>query len=364
MKKCPKCQHVNANDANFCMSCGESLANVPKEEKKTVIEHINNYVGNEKPAQLNWKVLFSDVLKKRSLDDAEEIFIAGTKTTTPEPKDITSNWPHPWLYSRALLACLIAFAIMLCGTLVFNNGTSIPGVIILGTFAIPVAILILFMEMNVFRDVSFYEISKFFLIGGCASILLTLILEMFVSTEYLTSLTAIIIGVTEELAKLLIVFFFIRKTPYRSILAGLLIGASVGAGFAAFESAGYALNSFYTEGEGGMLFTIALRALLAPGGHVAWAAISGAALMIAAKGGNITPSLMVHPKFLRLFIIPVICHSLWDMPWVGLIGYVGLLIFIWIIVMLFFNMGLNEAERVANEANMPQEEVTDTEIQA
>lgn len=350
------------DDASFCMNCGALLTST-RHEKKTVIEHINNYVGNDKPAQLNWKVLFSDVFKKHTLDDAEAIFIAGTKTTTPENKDITSNWPHPWLYGRAFLACLIAFAIMLCGTLIFHNDNSIPGVIILGTFAIPVAILVLFMEMNVFRDVSFYEISKFFLIGGCAAMLLTLIFDIFLNVEGLTSWKAIIVGITEEVAKLLIVYFFISKTPYRSILAGLLIGASVGAGFAAFESAGYALNSLNEAGGGTMLFTIALRALFAPGGHVAWAAISGAALMIAAKGGKFKPSLMFNPKFLRLFIIPVICHSLWDMPWVGLLGCSGLLVFIWIIVMLFFNMGLNEAEKIANEANRPQEEVMETEVQ-
>lgn len=318
-------------------------------KRKSVVEHLNTYVGNDQPAQLNWRVLFTDVFRKHTLDEAEEIFIAGTKNTTPATKDITSSWPHPWLYSRVLIACVLSFAILLCATVLFDNIISIPGVIMLGSFAIPVATLVLFMEMNVFRDVSFYEIAKFFLIGGCASILLTLILNSYFHTEKSALLWAISIGIIEEMAKLLMIIFFVRKTPYRSILAGLLIGASVGAGFAAFESAGYALRML-VEGTGDeMLIVIGVRALLAPGGHVAWAAITGAALMIAAQRGPISAKLMFKPEFTRLFIIPVVLHAIWDMPWCRYLGCALLIIFVWIIVMILFNMGLGEAEKIAKE---------------
>lgn len=320
-------------------------------KRKSVVERLNTYVGNEQPAQLNWKVLFTDVFKKHTLDDAEEIFIAGTKTTTPAIKDVTTTWPHPWLYSRVLLACVLAFAILLCAVLVFSNGISLPGVMLLGAFAIPVATVVLFMEMNVFRDVSFYEIAKFFLLGGCASILLTLILDSYAGIEDLNMMTAILVGMIEEIAKLLMIFFFIRRTPYRSVLAGLLIGAAVGAGFAAFESAGYAQRMLTYGDSSYMLIVIGLRALFAPGGHVAWAAISGAALMIAAHGGPITAKLMFKPEFTRLFIIPVLLHALWDMPWCGYVGCTLLVILVWIIVMLFFNMGLHEAEKLSKETN-------------
>ncbi len=100
-----------------------------------------------------------------------------------------------------------------------------------------------------------------------------------------------------------------------------------------------------------MLLVIGLRALFAPGGHVAWAAISGAALMIAAEQGDVKAKLMFQPEFTRLFIIPVVFHALWDMPWCGRVGYILLLVFVWIIVMIFFNMGLHEADKIAKETN-------------
>ncbi|MCQ2347790.1 MAG: PrsW family glutamic-type intramembrane protease [Paludibacteraceae bacterium] len=349
MKSCPKCQHQNEDEALFCSQCGTSLTS--KRTKKSLLERVNTYVGNDKPAKLNWKVLFTDVFKKHTLDEAEEIFIAGTKSTTPILKNVTATWPHPWLYSRVLTACILSFAILLCSAMLFDNTVVIPGIIMLGSFAIPVATLVLFMEMNIFRDVSFYEIAKFFLIGGCASILLTLILDSYFFSGYLTTMSAIVIGIIEETAKLLMIFFFIRKTPYRSILAGLLIGAAIGSGFAAFESAGYAFDMLLDSDNNGMLLVIGLRALVAPGGHIAWGAITGAALMIAANHGDITPKLMFKPEFTRLFIIPVVLHALWDMPWCSYVGYALLLIGVWVLIMLFFNVGLNEAEKMVKESS-------------
>lgn len=326
------------------------------QKRKSIVERLNEYVGNDRPANLNWRVLFTDVFKKHTLDEAEEIFIAGTKTTTPDPANITATWPHPWLYSRVLLACVVSFVCLLCGAFLFGNITSVPGVMMLGSFAIPVATVVLFMEMNVFRDVSFYEVAKFFLLGGCAAILLTLILDEFIDIQEMNTMGAIITGIVEEITKLLMVFFFIRKTPYRSILAGLLIGAAVGAGFAAFESAGYALHMLILGNGEMMLAVIGLRALFAPGGHVAWAAISGAALMIAAGHGPITTKLMFKPEFTRLFVIPVVLHAIWDMPWCKQFGCALLIILVWIIVMIFFNMGLHEAEKTTKGAKETNEQ--------
>ena len=99
--------------------------------------------------------------------------------------------------------------------------------------------------------------------------------------------------------------------------------------------------------------SIFVRGILAPGGHVAWAAISGAALVIAAKAnGKIDTSLFADGKFLRLFIIPVILHGLWDSPLAGwlyqifpYLGYILLIVFVWIVVLILINMGLAEVSK-------------------
>ena len=94
-----------------------------------------------------------------------------------------------------------------------------------------------------------------------------------------------------------------------------------------------------------------LRGFLAPGGHVTWAAISGAALVIAAKARQrIDISLFTEKKFLRLFIIPVMLHFLWDSP-LSIIGSdfylvpIALTVFVWIVIFILINMGLTEVNR-------------------
>lgn len=99
--------------------------------------------------------------------------------------------------------------------------------------------------------------------------------------------------------------------------------------------------------------TIFLRAVLAPGGHVAWAAITGAAMVIAGKAkGFVDLPLFTENKFLRLFAIPVILHCIWDSPltmWFNMLfpyaGYMALVIVVWAVVMILINMGLAEVSR-------------------
>ena len=78
-------------------------------------------------------------------------------------------------------------------------------------------------------------------------------------------------GLIEETGKAAALFLVINKTKYRSTLNGLLFGAAVGAGFSAFESAGYALVTGMTAGQAAMLETITVRGVLSMLGlHIVW----------------------------------------------------------------------------------------------
>lgn len=367
MKYCSNCGYINPDDAEYCGKCGKRQ-NIEYNAKKNSswVDSINDYVGNSKPADLNWKVLFSDVFKKHTKEEAESIFICGTSTTTPAKELVSKSWPHPWLYSRVLLMFVIAFSLLWICCSVFENSNALPGLIVVGSFAVPLSTMILFLEVNAWRNISMYEIIRIFLVGGCASLVTTLFLFSIYSVDELDFFGAIMVGLIEEIGKMLIVYLFLRRLGKLSILTGMLVGASVGAGFAAFESAGYALQplmrflqySGYAAAYGQQIDsnqmleainnTIFLRGFLAPGGHVAWAAISGAALVIAAQErGEISTSLFTDNKFLRLFAIPIILHALWDSP-LSAIGAniflipILLLIFVWIIVLILINMGLSE----------------------
>lgn len=379
---CCYCGHPNLDGALFCGSCGKPLSqNIGNSRndkykfavkgKGSWIDSLNEYVGNDRPADLNWKVLFSDVFKSHKTEEAEEIFICGTKTTTPHVESVSKDWPHPWLYSRVLLMFVITFALLWICVNAFGNFNAFPGMIVIGSFAVPLSTMVLFMEANVWRNVSMYTVIKTFFVGGCASLVATLLLFSFYPVEEMDFFGAFMVGMIEELGKAVIVLAILRKLGKLSILTGMLIGASVGAGFAAFESAGYALQPFiqfqqitgYAAAYGqdvdeqqmmnAINNTIFLRAVLAPGGHVAWAAISGAAFVIAAKlKGIIDTSLFTEAKFLRLFAIPVVLHCLWDSPlamWINEIfpfaGYISLIVIVWIVVLILINMGLAEVSQ-------------------
>lgn len=396
--KCKHCGNTNLEGALYCGHCGKPLetntdGNIsnwastqkgPSEPKgnPSWVEALNGYVGNTSPANLNWKVLFTDVFKSHTAEEAETIFICGTKTTTPLPSEVSKDWPRPWLYSRVLLMFLLAFVLLWICVAGFGNFNAMPGMIVVGSVAVPLSTMILFMELNVWRNVSMYRILQTFLVGGCASLAATLLLYSIYSVEEMSFAGAFAIGIIEEIGKAIIVFVFLRRLGKLSVLTGLLVGASVGAGFAAFESAGYALQplmlflqrSGFAAAYGQTLDeqqlmldaiqqNIFVRGILAPGGHVAWAAISGAGLVIAAKEkGVFDLGLFAEKKYLRLFVIPVILHGLWDSPlseWLNsllpYVGYIALLILVWIVVFILINMGLGEVSQEVSKGSIKNE---------
>ena len=385
---CNYCGHQNQEGAAFCGNCGKPLnTNINQRATsesyqqsgskasangKSWVDSLNDYVGNDRPADLNWKVLFTDVFKKHSVEEAEDIFICGTHSTTPSAYEVSKEWPHPWLYSRVFLMFGIAFALLWVCCDMFGNPNALPGMIVVGAFTVPLSTMILFLEVNAWKNVSLYKVIQTFLVGGCASLVMTLFLFSIVGSHELDFFGAFLTGVVEEIGKVVIVYWFLRRLGKLSILSGLLIGASVGAGFAAFESAGYALqpvisffqNSGYYAAYGQQLDasammeainqSIFLRGFLAPGGHVTWAAISGTALVIAAKAkGKIDTSLFTDSKFLRLFLIPVVLHGIWDSPLSSIgadiyIVPVALTVVVWVVVLILINMGLTEVSRITN----------------
>lgn len=389
MKYCNYCGHTIQDGAMFCGNCGRSLAEINNQgtynnchqqesesnssKDNSWVDSLNNYVGNDRPADLNWTVLFTDVFKHHSMEEAEDIFICGTHTTTPSSYEVSKEWPHPWLYSRVFLMFGLAFALLWVCCNMFGNPNALPGMIVVGAFTVPLSTMILFMEVNAWKNVSLYKVIQTFLVGGCASLVATLFLFSIVGSHELDFFGAFLTGIVEETGKVVIVYWFLRKLGKLSILSGLLIGASVGAGFAAFESAGYAMqpvilffqNSGYYAAYGQQLDTsvmmdainqsIFLRGFLAPGGHVTWAAISGAALVIAAKSnGKIDTSLFTDGKFLRLFVIPIILHGTWDSPLSAIGAQIYLIpivltIIVWIIVLILINMGLAEVSKIRKE---------------
>ena len=155
------------------------------------------------------------------------------------------------------------------------------------------------------------------------------------------------VGLIEEVAKAAIVAAFLFKSKKSNyILNGLLIGAAVGAGFAAFETAGYILRYGLSSGLETMLGVIKLRGFLAPGGHVAWAAIEGAGLMYVKGFEKLDKKHLNDKRFLLICLIPIVLHGVWDMP-INTPYYllqIFLTVAAWIVIVYFINLGLKQVD--------------------
>lgn len=95
-------------------------------------------------SELNWKILFTDIFKQHTREEAEEIFICGTKQTTPAPSSVLSEMPKPWLYSRVFAVFFIAAVFLWICCSVFQNSKTLPGLIMLGSLTVPLSVMIMF----------------------------------------------------------------------------------------------------------------------------------------------------------------------------------------------------------------------------
>jgi len=365
-RSCIVCHEKYAKNRIICASCAKKLKKADMNPVHILVDKIDDIVGGDGFVELRWKDLFTNVFKKHTIEEAEKIFICGTEETTPKPSQMSDEWIKPWLYSRVAFVMFIAFWFLFLAVGLFGNSNSVPGMIFMGSMVIPFSVLVLFFEINAPRNISIFNTIMVFFVGGCASIFVALILYCFVpiSSEYISLFMAVLIGLVEELAKLFLTVYFLKRLKKNTyLLNGLLIGAAVGAGFAVFESAGYAFNGLIqtanvSEGVGGivldftqMFFTIVLRGLLSPGNHIVWTAMAGFGAVSAMKKYGYRIRGFFTKKFLAIFFIPVILHALWDwsLPLPLTIKCSVLVIVAWIVIFVFVDNGLDEINIITRE---------------
>lgn len=311
-------------------------------------EKISEMTGEEGPFSLSMKDMFADVFKKHTRAESERLFIAGTQYTTPEIDEISTDSPRPWLFSRVFLSFLFVYILLFFCLVIFGNANALPGLVLIGSFAVPFSLVIFFFETNVPRNISLFSVVEMFFIGGVAALFVTLLLYSFVHINNLTIFSAIIIGIIEESGKLLIAAWFIRQMNTRYILNGLLIGAVIGAGFASFESAGYALSTFLTNHSDMFFSVIDNRAWSSIGSHTIWTAIATAGLTIVKKQQPFHFELFKQRQFLQFFAVAVILHVLWDMPVFAGSSFKLLLLIGsgWLVVFVLMSSGLRQITRI------------------
>ncbi len=372
---CKNCG-TNIGDFRFCPNCGtdsqadaqaapapnpsENIASELTGKVKSTFASITG--GDNQNVQFQLKDLLSNVMMKHTPEESENLLISGTSKHTPAPADMADGWTRPWLYSRVFAVLAATFALLLVCTWVFSNTLSLPGLVFIGAMMMPFTLLVLFWETNIPRNLSIFELVKMFFVGGVASLVFTLTIFSFVPVGELDVLGAILVGIIEEVGKLVAVAIFIRKYKAKYILGGLLIGAAIGAGFAVFESAGYALA--YNNTLGGIIENIILRGVLAAGGHIVWAAMSGAAIILAQGDKEFSFDVFKSGHFWQLFLVSVVLHALWDMPFSSIPVLVLLIVIAWVFILALIRSGMAQVSKASAAAKSEAEAAAQEESEA
>lgn len=351
----------------------------------------------------SFKAFFSQAFSHHSRQEIEELCSAGTPKYTPHLRDVYATWPAPWLFARLMLFCLVLFVGFNWAHGHFENSKLIPGLLFVGNFGIPFCLFILFFELNVRRDVSLYMCMKALIGGG----LLSLIISLFLFETKIITGDGWHAGPIEESGKLLAAILIATPALRNGrILTGLLIGAAVGAGFGAFESAGYTLDvlvnaiwsntiinvvnntlthvhgspvsqeiviDYLRNNYGDMLFYLRggdfkslmqTRALSAISGHVVYSAITAGAYWMACHyrlqhgqhhpNGGIDWGALVDIRFLQFALVAVGLHASWNTSllaetlWLKTIIWAGIG---WTVIMVLVGMGLRQVRMEKSKLN-------------
>jgi protease PrsW len=308
--------------------------------------NVTDLVGLERIEGFRFSDMYSSVFKKYGDEAIESYFSVGLRATTPPLEQVTTKWPQPWMFARMLGLSLLLYIGFFIAVVFMEATVALPALIITGSFAVPLATLVFFFEMNAPQNVSLYQVMKLFALGGVVSILISLVL--FSTTGLSELIGAPSAGLIEETGKLLTVIFLTRKMDpqrYPYITNGLLFGAAVGTGFAAFESAGYAMNIMLSSSSiGAGNFNIILRGVLAPFGHVAWTAIAAGALWSVKGAKPFSISMLFQSRMITLFCCSMGLHFVWNMDITGpfLLKYWILGFIAWVLVFALLQMGLKQ----------------------
>jgi RsiW-degrading membrane proteinase PrsW (M82 family) len=223
--------------------------------------------------------------------------------TPPPTGERTDGWWRVLLIGGGLY--LLSLGILV----ITGNPNLFPTVIILGSSLVPAAYVAFFYERRRLSRLSMPTVALTFFYGGVLGVLAAAALEPVLIDE-LTLLTAFLVGLIEEAAKILGVLVIARRRRHDTELDGLILGAAAGMGFATLESAGYAFTAFVRSGGSLSLTTgiIGVRAMLAPLGHGTWTAILATVIF---REGHVT-HFHLDRTVIGAYLLVSGLHGLWN----------------------------------------------------
>ena len=233
----------------------------------------------------------------------DQVRDVGTASQHPTGRRIRRPWLH------VLWVGLVLWIATTAVTVVTSNTTLLPTVILLGSFLVPVVFVVwAYGRRSALLDEQMFF--RCFVTGGVLGVLGASLLESYLLRPGIFQYVGV--GFIEEFVKLAALAWCARSLRVHTARDGALLGATVGFGFAALESAGYAFNALFTERGGLALGTLVqtelVRGLLTPFGHGLWTAIAGAVLFATSPRGR----LRITVPAVLAYIAVSILHGLWD----------------------------------------------------
>jgi RsiW-degrading membrane proteinase PrsW (M82 family) len=213
------------------------------------------------------------------------------------------------LWMRVFLTGLALWLLTVAVTFATGNPNLIPTLVLLGSFLVPVTFVLWAYTRRHSGEVTSELLFSTFVTGGVLGVLAASLVEAYLLHP--NPLFFFGVGLIEEAAKLAALAFLCRRLQHKFAVDGVILGASVGFGFAAFESAGYAFTALFTQ-QGLSLMTLVetelLRGVLAPVGHGLWTAILGGVLFSASGRRHFA----LTGRLLVTYLGVAALHALWD----------------------------------------------------
>ena len=310
--------------------------------------------------KITWKDIFANVFKKHTSEDAAKLFMAGTTLSTPHESRMLGEWRKPWVFARVGLVGLV-FSIAMYVVMGFVGGFAVNLLVpffFIAAIVLPLAIVLLFWELNIPRNIPIFHVIGVFLLGGLVNMAGAFFIRIVFDTQ-LGDQAYILGPVSEDPTKVLAIFIclLIIRPKFNYILNGLLIGAAVGMGFEVFENIGYSVVYDFS------LPLLIRRSITALGGHIPWAAMIGAGLAIAKGKDKLRASHFVNVNFLKYFALAYILHTAWNhplgygffvIPFLGDIKEILLTAICWFFLLRLVKQGVTECMRIPQTASAPQ----------
>ncbi len=219
----------------------------------------------------------------------------------------TGRRSRPWL--RIFVSGLVLWVLTVVVTFVTGNPNLVPTLVLLGSFLVPITFVFWAFERRETGELTAELLLNTFIAGGVLGVLAASLLESYLLHPSPWMFFGV--GLIEEGVKLAALAWLTRHLRVKSVRDGMILGASVGFGFAAFESAGYAFTALFTERGLSLLDVVQteiLRGLLAPLGHGLWTAILGGVLFHPSTREHF----LVSGRLILAFLGVSLLHALWD----------------------------------------------------